>query len=169
MTLRESMSNQELSGLDLNKVAALQQKRTLAFVNHFVNTTVQLLNNFMKNCEQKLMTFERKLEKVEAAMVLLEARLSSIPEVNTESESKPEASQVLETTPVSTDQPDNKLDPPSATPGEEPRIQTPEPSYPEYDKFVKMVHVGVPLPAVKLKMSTEGLDPDILDKILGNK
>ncbi|KAI5633856.1 subunit CCDC53 of WASH complex domain-containing protein [Phthorimaea operculella] len=164
------MSNQELSGLDLNKVAALQQKRTLAFVNHFVITTVQFLNNFMKNCEQKLMTFERKLEKVEAAMVLLEARLSSIPEVNTEPETKPEVPQAAqETTSVSADQPDNKLDPPPEVPAEEPKSQTPEPLYPEYDRFVKMVHVGVPLPAVKLKLSTEGLDPDILDKLLGNK
>lgn len=60
----------------LLQVAALQQKRTLAFVNHFAITTVQFLNNFVKNCEQKLMHFERKLEKVEAAMVLLEARVS---------------------------------------------------------------------------------------------
>jgi WASH complex subunit CCDC53 len=58
------------------QIDALQQKRTLAFVNHFVLTTVQFLNNFAKRCEQKLMLFENKLEKVEAAMVLLEARVS---------------------------------------------------------------------------------------------
>lgn len=40
---------------------------------------------------------------------------------------------------------------------------------PEYDRFVKMVQVGVPLQAVKLKLSLEGLDPNILDEILGNK
>lgn len=57
------------------QVAALQQKRTLAFVNHFVLTNVQFLNNFMKRCEQKLMDFDRKLEKVNAAMILLEARV----------------------------------------------------------------------------------------------
>lgn len=38
---------------------------------------------------------------------------------------------------------------------------------PEYDRFVRMVQVGVPLPAVKLKVSLEGLDPNILDEILG--
>lgn len=32
----------------------------------------------MKQCEEKLMRFERQLEKVEAAMVLLEARVSAI-------------------------------------------------------------------------------------------
>lgn len=38
---------------------------------------------------------------------------------------------------------------------------------PEYDRFVKMVQVGVPLQAVKLKVSLEGLDPNVLDTILG--
>lgn len=40
-------------------------------------------------------------------------------------------------------------------------------SRPEYDRFVKMVQVGVPLQAVKLKLSLEGLDPDVFDEILG--
>lgn len=37
---------------------------------------------------------------------------------------------------------------------------------PEYDKFVKMVQVGVPLQAVKLKVSLEGLDPEILEQLI---
>lgn len=37
---------------------------------------------------------------------------------------------------------------------------------PEYERFVKMVQVGVPKDAVKLKISLEGLDPNELDKIL---
>lgn len=40
-------------------------------------------------------------------------------------------------------------------------------SRPEYDRFVKMVQVGVPLQAAKLKCSLEGLDPDVLAEILG--
>lgn len=41
-----------------------------------------------------------------------------------------------------------------------------KPVRPEYDRFVKMVQVGVPLQAVKLKVSLEGLDPNVLDEIL---
>ncbi|KAL4719766.1 hypothetical protein ACJJTC_011644 [Scirpophaga incertulas] len=85
----------DLSTLDFSKIAALQQKRTLAFVNHFVTTTVKFLNNFSKQCEQKLMLFERKLEKVEAALILLETRLSSIPEVNTD-ENKVESNENIQ-------------------------------------------------------------------------
>lgn len=33
---------------------------------------------------------------------------------------------------------------------------------PELQKYYKMLKVGVPLPAVKIKMSAEGLDPDLL-------
>lgn len=67
--------------LDINlflnfQMQALQQKRTLAFVNHCVMTNVQCLNNFMQVCEEKLMLFERKIDQVEAAMVLLESKVS---------------------------------------------------------------------------------------------
>lgn len=40
-------------------------------------------------------------------------------------------------------------------------------SRPQYDRFVKMVHVGVPLQAAKLKCAMEGLDPNVLDEIIG--
>ena len=42
-----------------------------------------------------------------------------------------------------------------------------KPAHPEYDRFVKMVQVGVPLQAVKLKLQLEGLDPNVLDEVLG--
>uniref|UniRef100_A0A2A4JR21 WASH complex subunit CCDC53 n=1 Tax=Heliothis virescens TaxID=7102 RepID=A0A2A4JR21_HELVI len=251
MTLQETMISQELANVDLTKVAALQQKRTLAFVNHFVLTNVQFLNNFMKRCEQKLMDFDRKLEKVNASMVLLEARLSSIPELNTttppasekpaETEATPitatpapssEASQTTApdptpeaptqtedtvegkpqshpeydrfvkmvqvglssipelntTTPPASEKPaETEATPITATPApssEASQTTAPDPtpeaptqtedtvegkpqSHPEYDRFVKMVQVGVPLQAVKLKLSLEGLDPNVLDQILG--
>ncbi|XP_049868481.1 WASH complex subunit 3 [Pectinophora gossypiella] len=169
MTLQDTLGNRELADLDLSKVAALQQKRTLAFVNHFVITTVQFLNNFMKKCEHKLMHFERKLEKVEAAMVLLEARLSSIPEVNTEPEQKPQKTPDEVEPSQTVDQTDSE--PPkgeSDNKAEEPPAPEPSaPVHPEYERFVKMVQVGVPLEAVKLKVSLEGLDPNMLVKVLG--
>lgn len=38
--------------------------------------------------------------------------------------------------------------------------------HPEYERFVKMVQVGVPVQAVKLKLQLEGLDPNVLDEVL---
>lgn len=34
---------------------------------------------------------------------------------------------------------------------------------PRFTRFFKMIHVGVPLPAVKLKMESEGVDSSILE------
>lgn len=45
----------------------------------------------------------------------------------------------------------------------------PAPSYPEYDRFLKMVSVGVPLEAVKLKLSAEGFDPNVFAKLVSTK
>ena len=33
---------------------------------------------------------------------------------------------------------------------------------PQLQRFYKMLRVGVPLPAVRIKMASEGLDPDLL-------
>uniref|UniRef100_A0A8C0CHP6 WASH complex subunit 3 n=1 Tax=Balaenoptera musculus TaxID=9771 RepID=A0A8C0CHP6_BALMU len=41
------------SGIDLTKVPAIQQKRTVAFLNQFVVHTVQFLNPFSAVCEEK--------------------------------------------------------------------------------------------------------------------
>uniref|UniRef100_A0A8C3TU81 WASH complex subunit 3 n=1 Tax=Catharus ustulatus TaxID=91951 RepID=A0A8C3TU81_CATUS len=40
------------SGIDLTKVPAIQQKRTVAFLNQFVVHTVQFLNRFSTVCEE---------------------------------------------------------------------------------------------------------------------
>lgn len=45
----------------------------------------------------------------------------------------------------------------------------PAPSHSEYDRFIKMVSVGVPLEAVKLKLSAEGLDPNLFAKLVSTK
>ncbi|XP_063624270.1 WASH complex subunit 3 [Cydia splendana] len=177
MSLQGSAVSREVNSVDLSKIAGLQQKRTLAFVNHFLVTTVQFLNKFTKDCEEKLMHFERKIEKVKATMVLLEAKLSSIPEVNIQSQSKTEDHEPPDTnagkpdsTPVDSSEPAHNTNPetsegndttvPNETATEETAVT------PEYMRFVKMVQVGVPLQAVKLKLTLEGLDPSVFDKIM---
>ncbi|XP_023942249.1 WASH complex subunit 3 [Bicyclus anynana] len=164
--MQDNMKNREIANIDMTKIAALQQKRTLAFVNHFVFTTVQFLNNFAKKCEQKLMHFERKLEKINATMVLLEARLSSIPEVNTpqkvpkpeESINEQENNQKVTVSEQNDESQvnDNQLE----TTTESSTVKS------EYDRFLKMVQVGVPIDAVKLKIALEGLDPNEFDNIM---
>ncbi|CAH2077190.1 unnamed protein product, partial [Iphiclides podalirius] len=170
--MQQIVNNEEIENLDLTKIAALQQKRTLAFVNHFIITTVQFLNTFSKTCENKLKQFEEKLEKVDAAMILLEARLSSIPEVNDvsktdvkeeicdSSQEKPEDLEECSVNETILNTEDKKQD----TEGSD--VNHTIQAKPEYYRFIKMIQVGVPLGAVKLKVSLEGLDPKQLDSLL---
>ncbi|XP_045447340.1 WASH complex subunit 3 [Melitaea cinxia] len=160
----DTVMSQEIANVDLSKIAALQQKRTLAFVNHFVITTVQFLNNFAKKCEQKMMLFERKLEKINATMVLLETRLSSIPEVNTETDAAKPQEPVTEQPTEINEANSEQIN--AANENIPENSNTAEKIKPEYERFVKMVQVGVPIDAVKLKISLEGLDPNELDRIL---
>lgn len=96
-------------------------------------------------------------------------QLSSIPELNTPTTVS--ATEVPETKPTEeTPQANNediKVPETPDTPIQNVDTVEGKPqTRPEYDRFVKMVQVGVPLQAVKLKVSLEGLDPNVLDEIL---
>ncbi|XP_074863710.1 WASH complex subunit 3 isoform X2 [Carettochelys insculpta] len=67
------------SGIDLTKVPAIQQKRTVAFLNQFVVHTVQFLNRFSTVCEEKLSVLSLRIQHIETTLNILDAKLSSIP------------------------------------------------------------------------------------------
>lgn len=56
----------------------LHQKRILAFVNHFLISSCSFLNDFSLQCETKFIALERKLQKVEASLTILEAKVSHL-------------------------------------------------------------------------------------------
>ncbi|KAL3266213.1 hypothetical protein HHI36_010395 [Cryptolaemus montrouzieri] len=124
--------------------------------------TVSFVNTFAQSCESRLMEFEFKLQKVDASLKILESQLSSIAldENITESTDKNLPTEIMEN---QSEIPEIKE---SASNEEIPQNEAPKPNEdPRYSKYFKMVQVGVPIPAVKLKMQSEGLDPNILDKI----
>ncbi|KAJ8940435.1 hypothetical protein NQ318_007134 [Aromia moschata] len=157
------------SNVDLTQILPIQQKRTIAFVNHFIMKTVSYLNNFAQSCESRFMDFDYKIQKIEASLLILESQLSSIsglddvnnnPSNQTIAESSTNVSK-LDLPEVTADAESNSeailenIEPPSGTKAcDDPRFK----------KFFKMVQFGVPEPAVKLKMQNEGVDPNILDK-----
>lgn len=61
-----------------SQVPPIDQKRIVAFVNHFVVSSVTFLNKFAVNCETKFIDFESKLHKVEASLSILESKASTI-------------------------------------------------------------------------------------------
>nr|XP_055192653.1 WASH complex subunit 3 isoform X3 [Nyctereutes procyonoides] len=136
------------SGIDLTKVPAIQQKRTVAFLNQFVVHTVQFLNRFSTVCEELSsipglddVTFE--VSPVSVTGITNESHSETTSEKsqqNSLQDSGPQRSEVT---------PENIL-----TVAKDPR----------YARYLKMVQVGVPVMAIRNKMLSEGLDPDLLER-----
>ncbi|CAG9762763.1 unnamed protein product [Ceutorhynchus assimilis] len=154
--------------VDYSQIPPIQQKRIIAFVNHFVTNTVSYLNTFSQSCESRFMDFEYKIQKIEASLLILEAQLASIPGfepvVVVENEPKHESiiEQPMELPEVTETDQLEELNESNTINGikaiDDPRFAT----------FFRMVRVGVNQEAVKLKMKSEGFDPDVLE-LFGNK
>ncbi|XP_030881773.1 WASH complex subunit 3 isoform X3 [Mirounga angustirostris] len=121
------------SGIDLTKVPAIQQKRTVAFLNQFVVHTVQFLNRFSTVCEEKLADLSLRIQQIETTLNILDAKLSSIPGLD---------DVTFEVSPVSV----------TGITKESHSETTSEKSQ------------GVPVMAIRNKMISEGLDPDLLER-----
>ncbi|XP_029455561.1 WASH complex subunit 3 isoform X2 [Rhinatrema bivittatum] len=164
------------SGIDLTKVPAIQQKRTVAFLNQFVVHTVQFLNRFSRVCEEKLSALSLRIQQIETTLNILEAKLSSIPgleDVRLEVSSSKQngiANGPVSATPTTpqqlaivSPQADNIL-----TEAAQQKTEIPSENAitvgkdPRYARYLKMVLVGVPVMAIRNKMVSEGLDPDLL-------
>ena len=62
----------------LLKVGAINQKRTLAFLNHFITHTVRFMNRFSCVCEEKLEALAIRLQRLETSMNILEAKVRHV-------------------------------------------------------------------------------------------
>ncbi|KAG9432619.1 WASH complex subunit 3 [Apis mellifera carnica] len=148
--------------IDCTKVPPINQKRTISFINHFIVHTVTFLNKFTLSCEERLLQFEYKLQKIEASLEILESWLSSIPglEQNQNTKNSTENNDSKEENVSKINEPDNtKQDVPEDIQTEKQLINKDS----RYEKYLKMIHFGVPKEAVKLKMEQEGLNSSILD------
>eukprot|EP01137_Pigoraptor_chileana_P007396 Opistho-2@52932 len=78
-------SGQPLVGpmVDYNRIDALPHKKTLAYVNNYVGQTVRFLNRFAEVCEEKLSDCSFRLQRLEIVVNLLDAKLTSIPGLET--------------------------------------------------------------------------------------
>lgn len=54
---------------------ALNGKRMQTFFNEFLITTTSFLNQFASNCEEKFFEFERKLNKIESNLLIVEQKV----------------------------------------------------------------------------------------------
>ncbi|XP_074127499.1 WASH complex subunit 3 isoform X1 [Sminthopsis crassicaudata] len=163
------------SGIDLTKVPAIQQKRTVAFLNQFVVHTVQFLNRFSTVCEEKLSALSLRIQQIETTLNILDAKLSSIPgledvkfEISTANvngvTNGPEApsGQQSSLSPQSEQNSIQDTGPQKCEAAAENILTVAKD--PRYARYLKMVQVGVPVMAIRNKMISEGLDPDLLER-----
>ncbi|XP_066257345.1 WASH complex subunit 3 [Euwallacea similis] len=170
-------TSQITTQVDYSQIPPIQQKRIIAFVNHFVTSTVSFLNNFCQSCESRFMEFEYKTQKIEASLLILEAQLSSIQGLDsretpkelketfhqiTDIEPQKRASEAVDNVKLNLDIPNSVV--------EEAIDKTDDTSSgvkasddPRFAKFFKMLKFGVQEEAVKLKMQTEGVDVLVLN------
>lgn len=149
--------------IDYTKVPPINQKRIISFINHFIVHTVAFLNKFALSCEEKLFEFENKLQRVEASLAILESRLSSIPDLqqntNIQNDNDKVKSETIEVSKI--DEPDNVKE-------SKPKSNEPETEHverdPRYEKYFRRIHFGVPKEAVRLQIQQDGLDPTVLDE-----
>lgn len=151
----------------------------LAFVNHFLINSCEFLNDFVLKCESKFIELERKLQKVEVSLTILEAKvyilqlslhinnngnflqLASIPDIKQKD--------VVEQQPIKQTFENINNEPIDEIQVVEPKVEETSingikvSEHDDYKKFFKMLQVGVPAQAIKMKMQVEGLDPNILE------
>ncbi|XP_037016242.1 WASH complex subunit 3 isoform X2 [Artibeus jamaicensis] len=157
------------SGIDLTKVPAIQQKRTVAFLNQFVVHTIQFLNRFSTVCEEKLADLSLRIQQIETTLNILDAKLSSIPGLD---------DVTCEVRPISVTSITNESRAETTSEQSQNSLQDSGPQEsevtaaniltvakdPRYARYLRMVQVGVPLMAIRNKMISEGLDPNLLER-----
>ncbi|XP_074019276.1 WASH complex subunit 3 isoform X3 [Numenius arquata] len=157
------------SGIDLTKVPAIQQKRTVAFLNQFVVHTVQFLNRFSTVCEEKLSALSLRIQQIETTLNILDAKLSSIPGLEDVKCQMSSANMNSVTNgPVAQATTDQQTQNNIHEEGlQKTEVVTENvitvAKDPRYARYLKMVQVGVPVMAIRNKMISEGLNPDLLE------
>ena len=147
-------------------------------VNNFVTSSVEFLNKFSSLCEQKLLRVSQQVQRVEIVLSLLEAKLDSIgwmaggaaqapaggdAQPAIAASSAPVAPPMDGSVPPAPGPPGAPAAPAAAAPAAPAVAHVCVKDDPRFSKYFKMLNMGVPAAAVKIKMSNEGADPSVID------
>merc|ERR1712141_995891 len=166
---------------------ALPSRMTIEYFNQFVvkmGTKLMYLSNLSENSFQ---IFHQKLHRLESALTLIEKKLDKeafkndennqtvvIQNTSEKTEDKIERQVIASTSEIMTEVGMAEIEKDEVTPtvmdGNEFEIQEEQQQsilkvkdVPKLAQYFKMVRLGVPTNAVKLKMSRENINPDLLD------
>ena len=144
-------------------------------LNNFVATTASFFNSFSETVEKKISGVSSKITELETLLAVLEAKLNSIPDLD--SSDIPQSATSTSTVPEnsSTSEPS----PPQQVPLEPVPSETapavvadavqgdsnmcPVSEHPDYVAFFKLLKVGVPPFVVQAKVNAAGLDGSMID------
>lgn len=147
-------------------------QKTIALLNNFVANTTHFFNAFSETVEKKISTVSNKITELETLLAVLEAKLNSVPDLDTFESSQPPTHATEPTVPTA-DQ--NTKDVPhieatavtvapaeEAAAGSDPsKVQVCE--HPDYVPFFRLLKVGVPPFVVQAKVAAAGLDASMID------
>lgn len=178
------------SDIDPATVKPLDTRDLVRIINDFLLTSSDFLNSFCAKFEDRILTLEARLNSFESQLILLEQKLADIPDsVGTiqqnmvgfgcqqmegcsieknESANKDELGPPTERLSEEEQQPkmsassDREEKPPQSQEGDANGMAAKD--HPIMGKYFRMLKMGVPEPAVKQKMRSEGVDPAILDQ-----
>ncbi|RHZ11461.1 hypothetical protein DYB37_010310 [Aphanomyces astaci] len=136
--------------VDLMQVPSIPLQKTLLLLTNFCTNTVRFINHFSSLCEERLATTSKNLTRLEISLAILEAKLNSIPDLPS-------------TVTPAADLPADLNLPPT-----EPAPLAPSPSFlklkddPMFEKYFKMLKLGMPEGVVRHKLAMDGITLDIL-------
>ncbi|VDK82995.1 unnamed protein product [Onchocerca ochengi] len=190
LTLKKINDLMSFIGMDIDvfQVKPLRTKQIVAFVNYFLVRNVQMLQDFVSNMEWRIVDMEKRLNRVEVELELLELKLDSVPGLQmivpkaNESSAKQQYDSSLfnqitmedtlkDGTVEHTKIVDSKslFVPSSLISVEKPHKFSMEQNHclhirddPRYAIYFKMLKMGVPECAVKQKMKSQGIDTVLL-------
>ncbi|GMH84812.1 hypothetical protein TrST_g237 [Triparma strigata] len=162
----------------------LPPAKVTLLLNNFVLTTTRFLNAFAAAADEKIRIVSDKITDMEVMMSILEAKLSSVPEVENVGETPQHEQQQEQQEQQQQDTPPNTPVEPQSTPTENDvaagappptsestsqalvpiSTKIPASEHPDYKPFFKLLKIGAPLGAVQQKVVAAGLDPAFMEQ-----
>eukprot|EP00123_Amoebidium_parasiticum_P003072 comp143727_c0_seq1/m.49262 comp143727_c0_seq1/g.49262 ORF comp143727_c0_seq1/g.49262 comp143727_c0_seq1/m.49262 type:complete len:204 (-) comp143727_c0_seq1:300-911(-) len=170
--------------IDYNTTQAIPHQQLVNAVNAFTMHTVGFINRFASVCETKLADVSYRIQRLETYMQLLETKLDSIPgiaevtatgptqETNTQAQKQadqqvPLPPPISSVTATETTLSGGQIKGTEADEGSTQDLASASTMTVSQDarftKYFKMLRVGVPVQQIKMKMQSDGVDPDIID------
>ena len=183
------MSNEQ----KMISIAPIPLSKLTVVINNFIANTITHLNKLSVKGEEKLSEFDNKLNDLDAMTTLLEAKLYSLPENITSNYPPLEPMNLVDINPFFIQQPpENPTEPPKPDEdsqdvskkneqpekGPDTEVANKEDLSPEVDldnflnqneelkSLYKMIKFGVPLMGVRNKGQSNGIDMDLVEKMI---